>query len=102
MSLSCDSLNIQHIVCEISGSHGASMKRAFCDIGPCSLVDDVPLKRRSTPERLHGAVSQKTIIFIKVVGHDGKKLCYVLMLFANRGVLINLRVYSGSRVKWVL
>jgi hypothetical protein len=51
---------------------------AFSDIALCSLVevdrrfrggyfimsDNVPLKRRSASTRLHGAVSQKAVIFV--------------------------------------
>jgi hypothetical protein len=63
----------------------ASVKMtAFWDIAPCSLVDvdrrfrgayclhhqsnpHRPLKRRSTPTRLHGAISQKAVILSNVV-----------------------------------
>jgi hypothetical protein len=55
---------------------------AFWNIAPCNLVGvarlfrctyclhhqgDSPLKRRSSPTRLQGAVSQKTLIFILVI-----------------------------------
>jgi hypothetical protein len=63
--------------CKFSGSHGGECEdRAFWDIAPCSLVVDrrfigayclhhqaAPLKRRCTTARLHGAVSQKALIF---------------------------------------
>jgi hypothetical protein len=55
--------------------------RVFWDIAPCSLVgvdrhfrgtycfhhqrDESPTKRRSVSVRLHGAISQVTVIFIK-------------------------------------
>jgi hypothetical protein len=49
--------------CEISGSHGGSMKMtAFWDTAPCSQKY-TPLKRRSTSTRLHGAISQKAVNF---------------------------------------
>jgi hypothetical protein len=51
-------------LCEISGSHGGSMKMlVFWDIVPCWWRQDAPPKRRSTSRKLHSTVSQKAIIF---------------------------------------
>jgi hypothetical protein len=44
---------------------------AFCDIPSCNVEADrmqyASLKRRSTTTRLHGRISQKAAIFIKVL-----------------------------------
>jgi hypothetical protein len=60
--------------------------RAFWDMASCSLItltmeQYTPLKRRSAPTRLHGALSQKALFFV----HKEKlfnlyRVCLILLV----------------------
>jgi hypothetical protein len=64
---------------------------ALWDIASCSLCSlvDAPLKRRSASTRLHGAISQKVVIFIlAAVRTLSITFCYTVCSLFNDAVSV--------------
>jgi hypothetical protein len=63
---------VRKLFCEVLGSDGGEYEDSFWDIAQCSLVhvdrarrQCTPLKQKSAYTRVHGAVSQEAVFFIK-------------------------------------
>jgi hypothetical protein len=76
----------QFVRCEISGFHGGEYEYVFWDVGPCRLDDGGSKHIRNVGQfmKLHGATSQKTLIFYSYVGLKMMEFLMALSKSAQR------------------